>query len=285
MMSKQDKLYDEYLVSEFENVAREQYFKTSDGAKIKILTTKAPKKEAIGYTLMLIPGWGSVVPGWEQVIMEAVKDFDILYIESREKGSFHPSKNKTVNDNNRLALDVKEIVEHLKIDQDRLVTLTSSFSTLTIANLLGTKKIKPILNILIGPVYQLNMPPTTRYLMHIVPNFVINWTKPIWRWWLVKYKSEDPVQSAKYFRVLEESDFKKWRAVAKRVCFTKVWDLYKQIEDTRVVIIGMETDKMHTVELAKSILAVIPKAEYIDMKTNRAAHSGELIEVIRKLLI
>ena len=85
-------------------------------------------------------------------------------------------------------------------------------------------------------------------------------------------------------RVLEEADFKKWRAVAKRVCFTKVWDMYKLIDDTRVVITGMEKDKMHTVELAKSIQAVIHNAEYIDMKTNRAAHSGELIEVIRKLL-
>ncbi len=283
-MSKRENVHEEFLVSEFEKLAKEQYFKTSDGAETKILTTKAPKETAIGYTLLLIPGWGTVVPGWEQVLMEATKDFDILYIESREKGSFRPSENKTINDINRLALDVKEIVEHLKIDQNRLVTLTSSFSTLTIADLLGTKKIKPNLNVLIGPVYQLNMPPTTRYLMHIVPNFVITWTEPIWRWWLRKFKSEDPVQAAKYNRVLEESDFKKWRAVAKRVCFIKVWDLYRQIEDTRVIIIGMETDKMHTVELAKSILAVIPKAEYIDMKTNRAAHSGEMIEVIRKLI-
>ncbi len=283
-MSKQEKTHEEYLVSEFESIAKEQYFKTSDGAEIKVLTTKAPKDIAIGYTLMLIPGWGTVVPGWEKVLMEAAKDFDVLYIESREKGSFRPSENKTINDINRLALDVKEIVEHLKIDQNRLITLTSSFSTLTIADLLGTKKIKPTLNVLIGPVYQLNMPPTTRYLMHIFPNFIINWTKPIWRWWLLKFKSEDPVQAAKYMRVLEESDFKKWRAVAKRVCFTKVWDLYKQISDTRVVIIGMETDKMHTVELSKSILAVIPNAEYIDMKTNRATHSGEMIEVIRKLI-
>ncbi len=283
-MSKRENVHEEFLVSEFEKLAKEQYFKTSDGAETKILTTKAPKETAIGYTLLLIPGWGTVVPGWEQVLMEATKDFDILYIESREKGSFRPSEKKTINDINRLALDVKEIVEHLKVDQNRLVTLTSSFSTLTIADLLGTKKIKPNLNVLIGPVYQLNMPPTTRYLMHIVPNFVITWTEPIWRWWLRKFKSEDPVQAAKYNRVLEESDFKKWRAVAKRVCFIKVWDLYRQIEDTRVIIIGMETDKMHTVELAKSILAVIPKAEYIDMKTNRAAHSGEMIEVIRKLI-
>lgn len=284
-MSKQENIHDKYLVSEFEKIAKEQYFKTSDGAEVKILTTKAPKETAIGYTLLLIPGWGSGILGWDQLLMEVVNDLDILYIESREKGSFRPSENKTINNISRLALDVKEIVEHLKIDQDKLVTLTSSFSTLTIADLLGTKKIKPTLNVLIGPVYQLNMPFMTRYLMHIVPNFVVNWTKPIWRWWLLKFKSEDPVQAAKYFQVLEESDFKKWRAVAKRVCFTKVWDLYKQIDDTRVVIIGMETDKMHTVKLAKSILAVIPNAEYIDMKTNRATHSGEMIEVIRKLIL
>ena len=178
-MTNQEETYVQKLVSEFERRAKEQYFKTSDGAEIKVLTTKPPKGKAKGYTLMLLPGWGTVIPGWEQVLMEAVKDFDVLYIESREKGSFRPSETKTINDIPRLALDVKEVVEHLKIDQDKLVTLTSSFSTLTIAVLLGTKMIKPALNVIIGPVYQLNMPPTTRYLMHIVPNFVINWTKPI----------------------------------------------------------------------------------------------------------
>ncbi len=284
VMSNQEQVFNHKLISEFEEKAKEQYIKVSDGSEVKILTTKAPKDKANGFTFLIIPGWSSIVPGWEEVLMEAIKDFDILYIESREKISFRPGKGKIKNDVSRLALDVKEIVEYLKIDQSKIITLTTSFSTLTIADLLGTKKIKPALSVLIGPVYQFNMPPTTRYIMHILPTFLFYVTKPIWIWWVKKFKSEDAVQAAKYIRVMEEADPKKWRAVAKRVCFTKVWDLYKQIEDNYVVVIGMETDKMHTAELAKQIAEAIPDAEYMDMGTNRATHSAEMVELIRKLL-
>ncbi|MCE7738916.1 MAG: hypothetical protein KAU62_07970 [Candidatus Heimdallarchaeota archaeon] len=283
-MSQQEQVFNNILISEFEEAAKEQYVKVSDGSEIRILTTKALKGEVNGYTLLLIPGWGTVVPGWEEVLMEAINDFDILYIESREKMSFRPGQGKIKNDIERLALDVREIIEYLEIDQNKMVTLTSSFSTLTIANLLGSKKIKPALSVLIGPVFQFNMPSATRYVTHIVPLFLVSMTKPIWRWWVKKFKSEDPVQAAKYIRSLDEADFKKWKAVAKRVCFTKVWDLYRQIEDNYVVVIGMETDKMHTIKQSKDITAAIPNAEYIDMGTNRATHSAEMIKVIRELM-
>ena len=283
-MPEEEKAFNMKLVSEFEEKAKEEYIKVSDGSEVKILTTKAPKDKFNGYTFVIIPGWGTIVPGWEEVLMEAIKDFNILYIESREKISFRPGKGRIKNDLNRLALDVQEIMEQLNIDQSKSLTVTSSFSTLTIADLLGTNKIKPALSVLIGPVYQFNMPPTTRYIMHLFPTFVFYFTIPIWRWWVKKYKSEDAVQYAKYMRVLDEADPKKWRAVTKRVCFTKVWDLYRQIEDNYVVVIGMEKDKMHTAELAKKITDTIPGAEYIDMATNRATHSAELVKLIRELL-
>ncbi|MCE7748791.1 MAG: hypothetical protein GPJ51_10355 [Candidatus Heimdallarchaeota archaeon] len=283
-MSQQEQVFNDILISQFEEIAEEQYVKVSDGSEIKILTTKAPKDEANGYTFLIIPGWGTVVPGWEEVLMEAIKDFDILYIETREKLSFRPGEGKIKSDLERLALDVQEIVEYLKIDQNKLVTLTSSYSTLIIANLLGSKKIKPALSVLIGPNSQLNMPPTTRYLHYILPTIIFDFTKPVWRWWIKKFKSEDPVQAAKYTRTINEADRKKWKAVAKRISTIKVWKLYRQIEDNYVVIIGMETDKMHTTKLSKDITAAIPNAEYLDMGTNRATHSAEMIKVIRKLM-
>jgi len=283
-MSKEEQVFNDILISQFEETAKEQYIKVSDGSEIKILTTKAPKEEANGYTFLIIPGWGTVVPGWEEVLMEAIKDFDILYIETREKLSFRPGEGKIKNNLERLALDVQEIVEYLKIDQNKIVTLTSSYSTLIIANLLGSKKIKPALSVLIGPNYQLNLPPTFRYLHYILPTIIFDFTKPVWRWWIRKFRSEDPVQAVKYTRTINEADRKKWKAVAKRLSLIKVWDLYRQIEDNYVVIIGMETDKMHTTKQSKDITAAISNAEYLDMGTNRATHSAEMIKVIRKLM-
>ncbi len=283
-MIEEEQVFNEQMVAEFEKLAKEEYIKVSDGSEVKILTTKAPKDKANGYILLLVPGWGTVVPGWEDLLMEAVKDFDILYIESREKLSFRPGEGKIKYTVERLALDVQEIIEHLEINQSKLITLTTSFSTLTISDLLGTKKIKPALSVLIGPVYQFDMPPTMRYLMFILPTFIFYITKPFWRWWVKKFKSEDPVQAGKYYRALDEADPKKWRLATKGVRFTKVWDLYRQIEDNYVVVIGMEADKMHSAKLSKKIADTIEDAEYLDMGTNRATHSAEMIVVIRDLM-
>ena len=41
---------------------------------------------------------------------------------------------------------------------------------------------------------------------------------------------------------------------------------------------------MPTIKLSKDITAAIPNAEYLDMGTNRATHSAEMIKVIRELM-
>jgi hypothetical protein len=200
-----------------------------------------------------------------------------------EKSSFRPGKGKIKNDLDRMGSDVKEVVEHLKIPQEKLVTITSSNSTLIIADILANKKLNPLVSFLIGPVYQFHMPPTTRYIMHVLPTFLFDFTKPIWRWWVRKFKSEDPVQAAKYIRALEEADPKKWRAVAKRICFIKIWDLYEKM-DSKVVILGMKTDKMHTAQLSKQIHEKIKNSEYFEMDTNKDTHSAKMTKFVRKYL-
>lgn len=282
-MTKSSKSFNEYMITEYEKIAEESYIQMSDGSEVKILQTKAEKDKFNGCTFLLIPGWGTVVPGWDELLMEASKDFNVLYIESREKGSFKPAKGKIRNDLDRMGSDIKEVVEYLKIPQEKLAVITSSYSTLIIADVLANKKLNPLITFLIGPVHQFNMPPTTRYIMHILPTFLFYFTKPIWRWWVRKFKSEDPVQAAKYIRVLEEADPKKWRAVAKRTCFIKIWDLYEKMGN-RVVVLGMKTDKMHTTMLSKQIHNKIKNSEYFEMETNRSTHSAEMTIFVRNYL-
>jgi len=50
--------------------------------------------------------------------------------------------------------------------------------------------------------------------MYLVPNCFLRVTRPVWKRWIRKRKSEDPEQAAKYIRALEEAEVKKWRATA-----------------------------------------------------------------------
>jgi hypothetical protein len=272
-----------FMTSKYEKLAEEIFVKVSDGSELRILRSKAQEKPNTGFTFLLIPGWNTVVPGWDEVLLDAMKDFDLVYLETREKGSSRLNK-KTKQNPDRFSSDVKEIIEKLEIDQNKLIIFTSSFGVFFVADGLATKKFDAVLTFFLGPSWKFNMPPTTRYIMHVLPNFMLDVTKPIWRWWIKKRKSEDPEQAAKYLRALEEADAAKWRAVASKFAFADFGDAYKKIE-SKVIIVGMEKDKMHKAEEAKNISERLKDASYIDMGTNKVTHSAPMVDKVRELII
>ena len=282
MNSNASDSFEKFMTSKYEKLAEEKYFTVSDGSELRVLLSKAQDETSTGFTFLLIPGWNTVVPGWEEVLLEAMKDFDIIYIETREKGSSKLNK-KTKNNPNRLSSDIQEILEKLNIEQEKLITFTSSFSVFVAADGLASKKFDPYLTFFLGPSWRFNMPPTVRYIMFVLPNITLNITKPFWRWWIRKRKSEDPEQAAKYIRALEEADAAKWRSVSRRYAFTHFGETYRKIE-SKVIVIGMEKDKMHKAEEAKNICQCLQNSLYIDMGTNKLTHSAEMIKKIRTII-
>ena len=281
MSSKEENL-NKFMKAEYEIIADESYFLVSDGSEIRVLSSKPQDKPGNGYTLLLLPGWNTVVPGWDEVLMEAAKDFEVLYIESREKGSSKLAR-KTRNDPDRHSSDIQEVLNKSNVNQKKLIIFTSSFSVFLAADGLAKNKFDSFFTIFLGPSWKFNMPPTTRYIMHVLPNFFFTPSKPIWRWWIKKRKSEDPEQAAKYVRALEEADVKKWRTVAKRFAFANFKGTYEKIEN-HIIVVGMEKDKMHKSEEAKDIENFLSNSTYIDMGTNKKTHSAEMVEEIRKLI-
>ncbi|NHJ38906.1 MAG: hypothetical protein FK731_02655 [Asgard group archaeon] len=280
MSLSEKEAYKKFLKAEYENYAEERYITVSDGSKIRIFTSKAPKENHNGFNFVLVAGWNTVIPGWDEVLLEAMKDFDIVYIETREKGSSQVVK-KARFDFDRFSSDIQEIIEELKIDQKKMILFTSSFGTINSAHGLALKKFSPFLTYFVGPVHKLEMPKGSRIYMYLVPNFLFYATKPIWKWWLRKRKSEDPEQAAKYIRALEEADAKKWRATAYANAWEDILDKYAMI-DVRSFVVGMEKDKMHARETSILINDTMKNSTYIDLETNKKTHSAEMIEVVRQ---
>ena len=60
------------LVAKYEELAEEKFITVSDGTVIRNYLTTAPKESRNGYTLFLIPGWATIVPSWDEVLLEAM---------------------------------------------------------------------------------------------------------------------------------------------------------------------------------------------------------------------
>jgi len=254
----------------------------SDGSQIRVLLSKAPKEEYNELTFVLIAGWNTVVSGWDEVLLEAMKDFDVVYIETREKGSSIVVKNAKF-DMDRFSSDIQEIIEELQINQKKMILFSSSLGTICTAHGLGNKKFKPFLTYFVGPVHRFEMPKGSRIYMYLVPNCFLTVTKPIWKWWIRKRKSENPEQAAKYIRALEEAEAKKWRATAYANAWVDFLDMYEKIA-VRNYIVGMEKDKMHERGISMRIHERMENSTYIDLETNKKTHSAEMVKVVRQHL-
>ncbi|MHA1419567.1 MAG: hypothetical protein ACTSVO_13310 [Candidatus Heimdallarchaeaceae archaeon] len=266
--------------AEYEKIAKIELVPLSDGSQIRTLTTKSPKETSNNFTLVLVAGWVSIVLGWDDLLIEAKEFFNILYIESREKAtSIVPKKGNFELD--RYALDIKEALEYHQIKEEETIILSTSFGAIIVALMLKKLEIDPYLSILVGPIERIPLPLALKLSFIILPSWMFNLLKPAGNWWVRKFKSEDEYQAARYIRAISDSEPRKWKATTKHVVFAKFWDIYDGLENN-ILVIDESEDPMHDTEKTKKIAALMPNSKLIDIKTNKAAHSTPMIEIMKK---
>ncbi|MCG3223113.1 MAG: hypothetical protein H7647_01515, partial [Candidatus Heimdallarchaeota archaeon] len=261
-------------------LAKIEFVPLSDGSQIRTLYTETPEETSTNFTLVLVAGWVSIVLGWDDLLMEAKELFNILYVESREKAtSIVPKKGKF--DLDRYALDIKEAIEYHQLNEKETIILSTSFGATLVALMLKNSEINPYLSILIGPIERIILPLAIKLALLILPSWMFNLIKPIGYWWVRKYKTEDGYQAARYIRAIRDSDPRKWKNTIRHVAFVKFWDYYEGLENN-ILVIDESEDPLHDTETTIKIASLMPNSRLIDIKTNRAAHSSPMIEIMRK---
>lgn len=268
--------------SHYESIATEDFIIMSDGSKLKVLHSKTKNDPENAYTLLIVPGWGSVVLGWDDVLLEGNKYFNIIYVETREKGSSELNK-QTKHDLDRSSTDIKEIIKKLKIDEENLILFGSCYGGLIIADGLAKEKYAPLFSVLIAPPIRVELPEIIRYTYWMIPayDWIINPLKKFARWWIKKKKTESKEQAAKYIRVTEEADPKKWKIVGKHIARPKHTHVYEKVTQP-VLLVAAEQDKMHDAEVTQKIHKLMEDVTYIDLATNKNTHSKPIVDTIKE---
>ncbi|MHA1317431.1 MAG: hypothetical protein ACTSQ6_07910 [Candidatus Heimdallarchaeaceae archaeon] len=247
-------MFDLLGISEFEKISEEIFIEMSDHSILRILHVSSEKETS--YTLLVIAGWASIPLGWNDFLLEAKKNFEIFYLESREKKSSILPQD-SINDIERMALDICETVEKLNLRQDKLILFSSSFGTLLTAHALSYKMINPLLTVLIGPIAKVE---------------------------IKLFKSESEEQAAKYLRVLKEADEVKWKKIGKAIAQKEYWNIYENISRYPTLVIDESNDKMHNTEVTKKITSLIKTAKYVDLHTNYFTHSADMAHFLQDFL-
>lgn len=273
---------EKFRVSEFEKLAKSSMVPISDGSKLKVFRYTPPKEKFNGYTLFLSVGWGTVVSAWDQLLLEATKDFDVVYYESREKGSSELPKKYAVG-MERMAKDIQEIIEYLKLDEKKLILLGSCIGATEIVFGMYRKMYNPFLPVLISPPARFEVPPILRQIIPIGPTFLWGTAQPIVRWWVIKTKTEDIKQAAKYLRTLEEADPKKWKRLGLRLAYKRYWWLFPEVKN-HVLLVSAETDKMHNAKAIRKVNELMENSVYLSLSSNKDTHAPIMVEKIREFI-
>ena len=128
--------------------------------------------------LIFIPGWVSIIDSWENVLKEMTKDFEIYYLETREKGSAkHPIEQEL----NIAALgdDLSSVLDYHNLVDEPYILFGSSLGGTVILDAMSQLKVSPTMAVLIGPNAEFQAPRYWLWIIRMVPPILLDFIKPL----------------------------------------------------------------------------------------------------------
>ncbi len=259
----------------------------NDGTVVRVLDFNLAEKPH-EFTCLLVPGFATIFQSWQRIMELLTPEFRVVYFESREKSSSRvPRKLKRKITFERMAHDIKEVVEQMGLDNQKYITLCSSAGGTILYEALAEKWIQPTGSVAVGPSLVYNVKGYVTFLSGITPKFLMQgFFRPLIHWYLTKFyvnKKAEPEQMVKYMRALDEADMRKAIPVLRKMQKYDGWDLPPKIE-TPSLLIGASSDVMHAAENCKKVDFLMPNSYYVNLGSNKAAHEEPLFNEIKKFI-
>ena len=273
--------------TDLEKKGEEKFLTMNDGTIIRVLDFNRAK-DTHEYIFFLIPGYTTVFQSWQRVMELLTPKHRVIYFESREKfTSTVPRKLEKKITFTQMGHDIKEVVEQLKLDDQKYITICSSAGGTMLFEALARKWIKPTGSVSVGPAMVYYIKPFVTILTFIIPPFILHtFFRPLTKRYLTKtYVNEkaEPEQMVKYLRSFDEAKFRKSLPLLRKMQKYKNWDLPAKI-DTPTLLIGASTDRLHATDDCKKVDSLMPNSYYVNLGSNKAAHEEPIIEEIYKFI-
>ncbi len=249
------------------------------------LVTFYPSKPSDLPPILFVPGWISLIVGWQSVLKTMTRDFVVYYLETREKISSvtRDKVNYAVPD---FGQDIAKAIEILNLKPREYLIFASSLGATSVVD--GYAKIKnpPLGVILIGPNAVFHIPPFwLNIVRHFRPRLYLA-IKPVVKWYLRNFRLDpvkDQAQYAKYCHNLDHAD--PWKLKQAALAFAKysIWDKLPLLT-CPTLIVGASHDALHDNLNLQRMAQSMPQAHYVDLGTNSRSHSPVIVDYIFEFL-
>jgi pimeloyl-ACP methyl ester carboxylesterase len=264
----------------FEQQADIRLLQMSDGSCIRVLSHRRNARggDRDRLTLVFVGGWCTTLEAWDRLLLEACKLFDVVVFESREKSSSRLSES-SVNDLDRVSLDLSEALRILEVDQESLVVLASSWGTILVAHAVASRTCLPVLSVFLGPIGRLTFPPFIRSILPRLPCFVLSLLRPLAYVWIAYANAGDWVQARRAIMVLANAEFGKWTSIGRFVVPCEFWGLFARV-NCPCLIVYSEDDKFHNLTETHKIIGLIPNVMAVHVEHTDDLLSEKVIPLI-----
>ena len=263
---------------------KDQMISVSDQVSLRVITFN-PMMDKNNPAVVFVAGWISLIQGWKDVLREMTKDFTVYYIETREKitSRIH---GKVRYDVGAIGSDIVALVSKLGLEDEKYILFGSSLGATVILDCVQYLSKRPLCLILVGPNAVFRMPKFGMIIVILFYPGLYFVLKPFIKWYLKHFRLNvraDYAQYEKYCRALDAADPWKLKNAALAFSRYQVWNLLKNI-DRPALIVGASEDSLHTPENLKRMVEMMQNADYINLKTNKNTHTGQVVKALRKYL-
>ena len=267
----------------FEKIANELYVQVGENGEDQLRVLSYEPEGKVKDTLVLLPGFGSNVEAWEKVLVEMVDDYRIYIIDTREKNTSKLAKKPDFSPE-RFAKDVAEVIDYLMLEDYLMIASSYGAGFTLLAMSMGMMSPRTVY--MVGPVLRVEVPWYTWPFVYITyPIFWKIFVKPAAKF-VIKYIYLDrsqTEQAKKYWGYFDSYDVKKVRKTLIRQRKFRITEEQLAKVDGDCIFVGAELDKAHASEITLGIHNAVKNSQYFDLKTNIAAHSLPLVELINNL--
>jgi pimeloyl-ACP methyl ester carboxylesterase len=263
---------------------KEEVIPTAPNVSLRVITF-TPATKSNQPKIVFVAGWVSLIKGWKEVLQEMTGEFEVYYIETREKISSQV-KGKVEYSVEAIGKDIVYIIGHLGLKSNEYVLFGSSLGATTIIDCYRFLPCHPLCLILIGPNAVFRVPQGWLAFVKIFYPPLYFSFRPVVKWYLKTFRLDvesDYEQYEKYCDALDAGDPWKLKKAVLTLSKYEIWDFLADIKSP-ALIVGASKDKLHEPENLKKIVSLLPNAEYIDLETNKQTHSRAMVHKMRNYL-
>jgi pimeloyl-ACP methyl ester carboxylesterase len=240
-----------------------------------------PVTPSIYPPVVMVVGLATYIEGFQSIVAELTRDFEVYYIETREKSSSKLSGTVRF-DMETIAGDIIFIIKVFRLNLRQYILFGYSYGATVLSEAYCHLESKPSCLLLLSPTPSFYYPRWSLPLIRIaVPFYKV--IKPTAKWYLRNFvinRKEDNEMYLFTSHTLDRADPWKLKNAILAVAGHEFFEKLESI-DSPTLIIDTSRDGFHRNEDIRKMVKSIKGSTYIDLETNKRTHSPEIGRVIR----